>query len=165
MRLVAIDEQVAVDRAVTEIEPRSIQVFVRTLGPVAHGQRRKQFAVSGIVSAVSQVKFSVVIFHLGSPERPGTVMSVGLRVSGACKSPMHQVRRSITVEPVVLTGRTDQVVNPAMAVDERVGHPDHISVRIADRIGITLPGNSGSTTKKREIRHDSQQPHSKPAPA
>ena len=123
MRFVAIDEQVAVDRAVAEIEPRSIQVFVRTLGPVAHGQRRKQFAVSGIVSAVSQVKFTVVIFHLGSPERPGTVMSVGLRVSGACKSPMHQVRRSITVEPVVLTGRTDQVVNPAMAVDEPGPYP------------------------------------------
>ena len=48
MRFVAIDEQVAVDRAVAEIEPRSIQVFVRTLGLVAYANDESNLRLAGL---------------------------------------------------------------------------------------------------------------------
>ena len=75
---VVIDEDVAVDGGIAEVEPRGVQVTVRPLGLVADGQSDQQSRwIAGFVHrTVGHVELAPVELDLGSPVvrlRPGVV--------------------------------------------------------------------------------------------
>ena len=138
MLRIVVDENVAVDRRKTQIEPGRVELLERSLRPVADSQTRKQHAALGFQTTVCHIEAALVTLDLRSPESSGAEMGRGLAEQGTAVLPCNQIGRYIVVEPRCLGrgGRTRHVIKSIAFVNERIGQAHRVAGRRSQRVVV-----------------------------